>query len=84
MPSGLKTLRERWWDPLLTALTVLLALLLFVLAPLRADNVPGVQELGFALVAVVTGAVFILSGKPVAFTALLVAIGLADIALLDP
>jgi hypothetical protein len=61
---------------------VLLALLLFALAPLRADNVPGVQELGFALVAVVTGAVFILSGKPVAFTALLVAIGLAAAAAL--
>jgi hypothetical protein len=55
--GSLDHLRERWRDPLLTALTLLLALLLFVLAPLRADNIPGIQELGFTLVAVVTGAV---------------------------
>jgi hypothetical protein len=74
---GILTLRERWRDPLLTALTVLLALLLFVLAPLRADNIPGVQELGFALVAAVAGAVFFLSGRPVPIAALVLAIALA-------
>jgi hypothetical protein len=75
--QNLSGLRERWRDPLLTALTLLLALLLFVLAPLRADNLAGVQELGFMLVAVVAGAVFILSGRPIAITALLIAIALA-------
>jgi hypothetical protein len=69
--------RERWRDPLLTALTILLALLLFVLAPLRADNIPGVQELGFALVAVITGAVLFLSGRPLPIAALVLAIALA-------
>jgi hypothetical protein len=82
MAQSLRVLRDRWRDPLLTALTVLLALLLFVFAPLRADNIPGSQEAGFALVAVVTGATFFISGKPIAFTALLVAIGLAGAAAL--
>lgn len=36
MAQSLNDLRERWRDPLLTALTILLALLMFVLAPLRA------------------------------------------------
>jgi hypothetical protein len=74
---GLAELRKRWRDPLLTALTALLALLLFVLAPLRADDIPGTQELGFALVAVITGAVVILSGRLVPAAALLLAIALA-------
>jgi hypothetical protein len=78
--TKLSNLRERWSDPLLTALTALLALLMFVLAPLRAEQIPGAQELGFALVALVTGAVLILSGKRFAIWALLVAIFLAAIA----
>ncbi len=80
MTGRLGELRERWRDPLLTALTGLLLLLLFVLAPLRAENVPGVQELGFFSVAIVTGALLFLSGKPVATMAMLVAIGLAAVA----
>lgn len=80
MFDRLHHLRERWRDPLLTALTILLALLMFVLAPLRADDIPGAQELGFALVALVTGAVAILSGKPLALWALMIAIVLAAVA----
>jgi len=80
MARGLSELRERWRDPLLTALTILLGLLIFVLAPLRAEQIPGAQEMGFALVAVVTGAVLILSGKRFAVWALVAAIVLAAIA----
>jgi hypothetical protein len=76
----LRNLRERWQDPLLTVLTILLALLIFVLAPLRAEHIPGIQELAFGLVALVTGAVLVLSGRPVAIGALLLAIILAGIA----
>jgi len=80
MVQSLNDLRERWRDPLLTALTLLLALLMFVLAPLRAEQIPGAQELGFALVALVTGAVLIISGKRFAIWALLAATLLAAIA----
>ena len=80
MAQSLNDLRERWRDPLLTALTILLALLMFVLAPLRAEQVAGAQEIGFALVALVTGAVLIISGRRFALWALLAAILLAAIA----
>lgn len=80
MGPSLSELHERWRDPLLTALTILLALLIFVLAPLRAERVSGAQEIGFALVAVLTGAVLVLSGKRFAIWALLTAILLAGIA----
>jgi hypothetical protein len=80
MLSDLTSLRERWRDPLLTALTLLLALLMFGLAPLRAADIPGVQELGFAIALVVTGAVLVLSGNLVAIVMLLLAIGLAGAA----
>jgi Ion channel len=80
MAQSLSDLRERWRDPLLTALTILLALLMFVLAPLRAEQIPGAQEMGFVLVAVVTGALLILSGKRFAIWALIAAIVLAAIA----
>jgi Ion channel len=80
MVQKLSSLRERWQDPLLTALTILLALLMFVLAPLRAEQISGAQEVGFALVAVLTGAVLVLSGKRFAIWALLTAILLAAIA----
>jgi hypothetical protein len=80
MVRNLGELREHWRDPLLTALTILLALLIFVLAPLQGERIPGAQETGFALVAVLTGAVLIISGKRFAIWALLTAILLAAIA----
>jgi hypothetical protein len=80
MAQNLSDLREQWRDPLLTVLTILLALLMFVLAPLRAEQITGAQELGFALVALVTGAVLVLSGKRFAIWALLTASLLAAIA----
>ncbi|BAQ16871.1 potassium channel protein [Methyloceanibacter caenitepidi] len=80
MVRSMSELRERWQDPLLTALTILLAVLIFVLAPLRAERIPGIQEIGFALVTVLTGAVLVLSGKRVALWTLLVALLLAAIA----
>jgi len=78
--TNLSTLREHWRDPLLTVLTVLLALLMFVLAPLRAEQISGAQEIGFALVALITGAVLVLSEKRFAIWALLTAILLAAVA----
>jgi hypothetical protein len=80
MAQNLSDLRERWRNPLPTVLTILLALLMFVLAPLRAEQITGAQELGFALVVLVTGAVLVLSGKRFAIWALLTASLLAAIA----
>ena len=38
MNDNMALLRERWNDPLLTALTALLAVMLFVIAPLQASG----------------------------------------------
>ena len=80
MGRNLNDLRERWRDPLLTVLTILLAVLLFVLAPLRAERIPGAQEVGFALFSLVTGAVLLLSGRRFPIWMLLTAILFALIA----
>jgi hypothetical protein len=80
MAQKLRDLRERWQDPLLTVLTIVFALLLFVLAPLRADHIPGVKELVFGLLALLTGAVLVISGRPAAIAVLILAMVLAAIA----
>ena len=75
--SSLSRLRERWRDPLLTTLTLLLALLMFVLAPLQAVGITGAQDLGFAIALVVIAAAVVLSGNPIAIAVMLAAVGLA-------
>lgn len=80
MQHRMSALQQRWRDPLLTALTLLLAFMMFVLAPLRADHIPGIQELGFITVAAVSGAIFIVSGRRIPIAALVVSFGLAALA----
>jgi Ion channel len=69
-------LRRRWRDPLLTALTVLLALMLFVIAPLQAAGAIRSEGIGFALIAVAAAALLVVSGSllPVLWTLLAVAL----------
>jgi hypothetical protein len=74
---GLAGLRASWSDPLLTALTVLLAAVIFLIAPLEAAGLAEAQDLGFAVVAIIIGAVVIMSGSSIAIVVMLVAFGLA-------
>jgi hypothetical protein len=74
---NLKSLRERWSDPLLTGLTILLALLIFVVAPLEAAGIAQAQDVGFAISVIVISAIVILSGKLRAIALMVVALGLA-------
>ena len=69
--------RERWSDPLLTALTVLLIVMLFVIAPLQALGLFVFEafELFFALVLI--GGVFVISGNRIALLAMLAALAMA-------
>jgi hypothetical protein len=69
-------LQRRWRDPLLTALTVLLALLLFIIAPLQASGAIRSDGIGFALIAVAAAALLVVSGSllPVLWTLLAVAL----------
>ncbi len=71
--SPLGDLRERWSDPLLTALTVLLILMLFVFAPLQAIGFKVFQVLGFASALGIIGGVFLMSGNPAVVAAMLAA-----------
>jgi hypothetical protein len=71
--SSLNRLRERWSDPLLTTLTVLLILMLFVFAPLQAIGIKLFQALGFLSALAIIGGVFLMSASPVVVAALLAA-----------
>jgi hypothetical protein len=75
--KGLAGLQERLRDPLLTALTLLLALMMFVIAPLHATALTETRDVGFFVALLVTAAVLVLSGNPIAVGGLVVAIGLS-------
>jgi len=64
--QGFRHLRERLGDPLLTALTVMMALLLFVIGPLQAAGVAAAHFFGILFALVAIAAVFVVSGSPLA------------------
>jgi Ion channel len=78
--TPLDRLRERWSDPLLTTLTVLLILMLFVFAPLQAVGIKLFQLLGFASALGIIAGVFLMSGSPAVAVALLAAFIMAGTA----
>src|SRR5216684_3441110 len=80
LDSPLGRLRARWSDPLLTTLTVLLILMMFVFAPLQAVGIKLFQVLGFVSALVIIGGVFLMSGSPTVVVALLAAFIMAGTA----
>jgi hypothetical protein len=74
---SLARLRAQWSDPLLTVLTILFGVVIFLIAPLQAAGLAGAQDLGFAVIAITIGALVILSGNPVAIVVMIVIFGLA-------
>ena len=64
--SRLHRLRDRWADPLLTALTILLALIIFLIAPLQAAGLAEAEVIGIRVFALIVAALVFLSGSPVA------------------
>jgi hypothetical protein len=78
--TPLDRLRERWSDPLLTVLTVLLILMLFVFAPLQAVGIKIFQVLGFVSALGLIGGALFMSGSPVIAVALLAAFIMAGTA----
>jgi hypothetical protein len=77
MNDTIVRLREQWSDPLLTALTALLVVMLFVIAPLQASGIFLFQafELFFAIILI--GGVFVMSGSRMAGVAMLIALVMA-------
>jgi hypothetical protein len=80
MREGFRDLHERYSDPLLTALTIMLAVLLFVVGPLQAAGVVAAHHFAIAFGLVLVAAVFIVSGSGVALAAILVAVALIVLA----
>ena len=75
-----RRIQERLGDPLLTALTIMLAVLLFVVAPLQAEGIVAAHNFGIAFGLVLVAAVFIVSGSGLAVAAILFAIALVVVA----
>jgi hypothetical protein len=69
--------RERWSDPLLSGLTVLLALMLFVFAPLQALGMVVFQKIEFTSALLIIGGIFCISGNLATAAAMLLAFGMA-------
>jgi hypothetical protein len=74
--EGFRRLRQRLSDPLLTALTIMLAVLLFVVGPLQAVGVIAAHHFGLAFGLVLVAAVFIVSESWIAVAAVLTAVAL--------
>ncbi len=72
----LRAIQDRYGDALLTSLTVLLLLLMFVVAPLRAAGVDAVQALALVLIVALMANALVLSGSLASFAAMLVALAL--------
>ena len=80
MNDSMALLRERWSDPLLTALTALLVVMLFVMAPLQALGIFVFQAFELVFAIILVAGVFVLSGSRTAFAAMLVSLGMATVA----
>ena len=77
MNEAIARLRDRWSDPLLTALTVLLVVMLFVIAPLQALGIFVFQALELVFAIVLMAGVFVMSGSRTAVVAMLAALVMA-------
>jgi hypothetical protein len=79
MNDRIAVLRERWSDPLLTALTVLLFVMLFVIAPLQASGILVFQAFELVFAIILIAGVFVMSGSRAAVVAMLVALLMATV-----
>jgi hypothetical protein len=75
-----RRLQERLRDPLLTALTIMMAVLMFVVAPLQAVGFLAAHHFGIAFALLLVAAVFMVSGSAIAVAAILLAIALVGVA----
>ena len=79
MNDRIAWLREHYSDPLLTALTVLVMVMLFVIAPLQASGLFLFQAFELAFAIVLVAGVFVMSGSRIAVVAMLASLVMATI-----
>jgi hypothetical protein len=75
--NGLTSLRERWNDRVISILTVVMILMLFVFAPLQAAGIRTFQVLGFGSALVLIGSVFFVSANRVVAATMVAAFAMA-------
>jgi hypothetical protein len=80
MNDSIARLRDRWSDPLLTALTLLLFVMLFLIAPLQASGILLFQAFEFFFAIILIAGVFVMSGSRIAAVAMLAALVMATVA----
>ena len=78
--AKLQQLQKRLSDPLLTALTIILAVFMFVIAPLQAAGIVAAHQFGIVFSLVLLAAIFIVSGSRAAVATTLVALVLVAVA----
>jgi hypothetical protein len=79
MNDTIARLRDRWSDPLLTALTALLFVMLFVIAPLQASGIFLFQAFELLFAIIMVAGVFVMSGSRIAVVALVIALTMATV-----
>jgi Ion channel len=79
MNQYMASMRDRWGDPLLTALTGLLVVMLFVVAPIQALGLFVFQAFELFLAVILVGGVFIVSGSRIAVAAMVGALVMATV-----
>jgi hypothetical protein len=79
MNETIARLRARWSDPLLTALTVLLVVMLFVIAPLQASGIFLFQAFELLFAIILVAGVFVMSGSRIAVLAMVAALAIATV-----
>jgi hypothetical protein len=79
MNGAMASMRERWGDSLLTALTALLVVMLFVVAPIQALGWFVFQAFELFLAIILVGGVFIVSGSRIAAALMLGALVMATV-----
>jgi hypothetical protein len=79
MNNHFARLREQWSDPLLTALTVLLIVMLFVIAPLQASGIFLFQAFELVFAIILMAGVFVMSGSRTAVVVMLAALVMASV-----
>jgi hypothetical protein len=80
MNQIMASMRDRWGDSLLTALTGLLVVMLFVVAPIQALGLFVFQAFELFLAVILVSGVFIVSGSRIAVAAMLGALVMASVA----
>jgi hypothetical protein len=68
--------RHRWEDPLLTGLTILMLVMMFVVAPLQALGIFAFQVFELLLAIMLVAGVFVISGSRTAVAAMLIALAM--------